>query len=353
LLVAKIQYAFRQIQNRHSTKDIEVYNAMTDTKPRIVTFESFDPTMTHIELPGNCLLYRGQPESFQVLTDRPAFYTYDDSIAKSYGTVTSYVTTRPLVLLDIRLIRSILLTVIQTATGFDSDRLTLALAYGACSLHNQIQLLNMRFRGSGDVQKRIKSMHEYYEKRKSELLPLEVPGVRVAETTNDSHALMFLKGIFHYTKIDGYIAPAMYSPYHVEKTEHIHPAELVLFNPASSGIRLANTSETTGNPLVDLEMLISTDGDAFYNQLLWGTQAIRIATVSKKRIRQKGGGKLHFDPNALDKMSEEEYRKLEEKTKCIGPQLLGTRINLSTGSRIGATKGGRVTFKISPWIQER
>lgn len=324
---------------------------------RLVKFGDFEPVMTLITLPSNCILHRGQKITHPILTSRPAYYTYNVDVARGYGHVQTYVTTRQLVLLDLRFIRGILQEFMQTATGFDQDTPTLALAYGTCTLNTQIRLLKMRYRDTNvKTADMVASMQQYLDNRTPERAPLDVQGVRVAETTNDREALMLLKSMFRDTTVDGYIAPNMQSPYHIEKTDQVHSAELVLFDPSSSGLRVMSKEERKHEySTVDLDMMICTDYKAVHQPLFWNSQKVRIPSVTSRKSQDGGARKqtkgLIFDPCALERMSETEYRALEERTRHIGPRLLDTRVHIPD-SMIGRCKRGPVTMSVSPWLNE-
>jgi hypothetical protein len=267
-------------------------------------------------------------------------------------------------LLDIRFIRSLLQTFMLSSDGFNAERLTLALAYGTCTLESQIKLVQQRYRDNlQKIEPRIASMQTFLAARAQSTTPLDVPGIRLADTTNDMEAVMLLKSIFKTSSIDGYIAPRLHSPYQREPPRTtavmasaecggvmgMHPPELVLFDPASSGLRrLVQQEKGKSYNAVKLDTLLASDGDAFYEPLFWEEHKVLISasTVS-------GGGRKPkistFDPNALDKLSEKDYNTLERRTNIIGPQLLGARIYLPTGP-VGKRIDGSVSTPTSPWI---
>jgi hypothetical protein len=306
--------------------------------------------MTTITFPVNAILFRGQDIKLPILTKRPAYYTYDQDVAGAYGPSKGYVTTRPLRLLDIRFIRSLLQTFMLSSDGFNAERLTLALAYGTCTLESQIKLVQQRYRDNiQKIEPRIASMQTFLAARARSITPLDVPGIRLADTTNDMEAVMLLKSIFKSSSIDGYIAPRLHSPYHVEKENCIHPPELVLFDPASSGLRrLVQHEKGKSYNAVKLDTLLASDGSALHEPLFWEKHKVLISAST-----HRGGGRKSkistFDPNALDKLSEKDYNTLERRTNIIGPQLLGARIYLPTGP-VGKRIDGSVSTPTSHWI---
>jgi hypothetical protein len=113
----------------------------------------------------------------------------------------------------------------------DVTSLPVILSFGLCSLEKQMALLDRRY---GD------RMSEAREAVRASLLQdalFEQPGIRVAETTNDAETMGFLQTLFQGF-VDGFISPTLSSAFHTEKDGVMIP-ELILFNPAQTGIAVA------------------------------------------------------------------------------------------------------------------
>jgi hypothetical protein len=228
----------------------------------------------------------------------------------------------------------------------------LALAYGACTLQTQIRLAKQRYKDvdKDEIDYRLVNMQTHLAAQRILVHPLEVPGIRLAETTNDVDALLLLRSLFVSSDVDGYIAPNLHSPYHTEKTGHMHPAEVVLFDPATSGLRLLKNRETGRKyNAVALDSLLLTEGLAVCQSIFWEQHKVLVPAV----VKHSGGGRTlkpgSFDPCAIDRLSEDEYRKREERARIVGPQLLGTRVHLSATDYVGKRCDGCVTMQASAW----
>lgn len=121
--------------------------------------------------------------------------------------------------------------------------LSCTLAYGLCSYKKQIDLVEHRYRDDRMTHSHIKSMKDFYDKnldsgkfdeQHTGFLVAEAQGIRIAETTNDGRVLTFLKELLG-NEIDGFIAPEMFSPYHVNNGYYTSP-EMILFDPVKSHI---------------------------------------------------------------------------------------------------------------------
>ena len=73
--------------------------------------------------------------------------------------------------------------------------------------------------------------------------PVEPQGVRIGASCLDAEAVLVLKRLFGH-EVDGYVAPRMPSPYHVETGGTMSP-EYVLFDPAKAGIEAMTQDEAT------------------------------------------------------------------------------------------------------------
>jgi hypothetical protein len=173
-------------------------------------------------------------------------YVGPEYIASSYGTVYKLITTQPLKLLDIRKLKNIVRLIITSRKSNDSKILQciryLTIAFGLCSYSVQIKLLEEYIK---DVKNLVEDKEQLasvidkinimkYTDTRNILNPLDPEGVRVAETYIDGHVMILLRDLFDDI-YDGFIAPKMFSPFHLSDKSH---EEIVIFNPIKSGIKL-------------------------------------------------------------------------------------------------------------------
>lgn len=199
--------------------------------------EPFSPAYGFIVLePNTYVYYRVYKTRFPAISERPAYYGTEQN-ANSYSgpdrTVSMFTNEKPLKLIDIRFMKDILRELF-TYDNSDPDTISVIVSFGLCSLYHQLLLAKARFGGITDGLKELK---------KTYVVGLyEQPGVRIAETTNDSYTMAFLKQLFNGF-IDGFISPIQESAFHITQHGHI-PAEIIVFNPKQSGIRMVDTSES-------------------------------------------------------------------------------------------------------------
>jgi hypothetical protein len=197
----------------------------------------FHPAYGTITMPPNKFVYyRGYDKSYPPISDKPAYYG-SLSTAKGYAdisgrTMDAFTNMFPLRLIDIRFMKDILRELFS-ANNSDSDTLPVILSLGICSLHHQCILAKERFKNP-EIKKNLKALIEYYNSNLK--TNFEQNGCRIAETTNDSITMAFLKTIFHGF-VDGFISPKQYSPFHTEKGMILN-AELIIFNPEKSQIKM-------------------------------------------------------------------------------------------------------------------
>jgi hypothetical protein len=206
----------------------------------------------YISIPPNTIMWRGFDPQYPAISDRPAYYgsqIFAQGYAKNYGTnAQPFITTRYLKLLDIRFMKVLLSQLFEyNQSSTKADIMTICsttVAFGLCSLQHQVKLVKKLYNGvykSSDS--RFDSFKKGVEQLESKINPnslYEQPGYRIAETSNDSFVMGFLQELFD-GQYDGYIAPNLYTPFHIEKRNFILNSEVVLFNPISSGIQLLKT----------------------------------------------------------------------------------------------------------------
>ncbi len=303
-----------------------------------VRFDAFEPAMSPILIPEGCVLMRGCDRRYPFPTHRPAYFTHDVEVARGYadrpGHALGYVETmRTLRVLDVRYMCSVLRVTFAKRLRVDlgsSDAIrTTTLAYGLSSLSAQLGLYRNRYReamASPDAAgmalgASMRAMQDHL--RAPDVLgefPVEVPGIRVAETTNDAAALLVLQQLLG--GIDGYVAPRTRSAFHVEQ-QGWAPAELVLFDPLASGIRAMEPAEIENLRRSDVRSLELVtlhgahasmrpvnDGDGLGVELVWmrgGAKATGRATRSSPRARASSEA---FDPCGIDRIPEAEYGRM-------------------------------------------
>lgn len=205
----------------------------------------FEPLYgTPIILPPNTLLWRGFDTRYNPIPDRYGYFS-SASIAHEYGSLPNrdigcFATTRPLKILDIRFMKSLLMRIIQTNKNdkFISDFAHTIISFGLCSLGHQILLVKQLFQDllkrNTDESRSIKlGISKMYSEWNRNAL-VEQEGIRIAETTNDGQTMAFLQELFR-GHFDGFVSPRLKTPFHVEKNGFLNP-ELILFSMKHSDI---------------------------------------------------------------------------------------------------------------------
>lgn len=228
----------------------------------ILEFDQFDPVFSVINLPADFVMLRGYSTKYSAISERPAYFTSHYDIASGYVHDSShvigvFVTTRPLRLYDLRFIYILVREYIKQRKSNRREVLasihTLTMAYGLCSFQTQMKLIEKRYATNPNLIKdQLQAMQTYLDHPTGEFNPVEVDGVRIAETSNDAYAVHVLKELFGNT-VDGYIVPKLWSPFHIEKTGSKLNAEILLFNPENAGIRLnPNVTRVTPTPIISV-----------------------------------------------------------------------------------------------------
>lgn len=244
-----------------------------------IAFNAFPTVHGPIDVPANAWFLRGlsraHATSGRVVGSRPMYFTTDFSVAQGYadaynsstggGVVHWFRTTRPLKLLDLRYIKLLFADLLQHRTAvlppgeardFKESLYTLMLAYGMCTFDLQLRLFRERYKaqlaseggGNGAPDARcaeaLRNMESHAQRwdrgdAPAWVHPVEPLGVRIGETENDAFAVLLLKDVFGCigAQVDGYIAPRMPSPYHMEKGEEIN-SECVIFDPLAAGMQM-------------------------------------------------------------------------------------------------------------------
>lgn len=205
---------------------------------------SFEPAYGLVTIPSDIVVYRGYSTKYPAISDRPAYFGAH-GIARDYARAPDYridafITQRPITVLDVRFMRHILRDVFEENPK-DVTSLPVILSFGLCSLEKQAALLDRRY------QDRLPEAREAVRATLTRDALFEQPGIRVAETTNDAETMGFLQALFQGC-VDGFISPTLSSPFHIEKGGVMTP-ELILFNPAQTGIAVAPSPPDTYAPL--------------------------------------------------------------------------------------------------------
>lgn len=307
-----------------------------------IRFDHFSTIYAPIVIPKNTILFRGYNENYPPVSDRPSYYSHDISVAEAYGNRRSvFVTTKEIKLYDLRFIRCMLNDMIDRRKGggveVTNAIYTLSLSYGLCSLNKQIELVKHRYK-NGVFAENISSLENY-----KPLLgnPCELKGVRIAETTNDTESIGLLKSQFGEIS-DGYIAPILESPFHIEKGKKMS-AELVLYNAQAAGIKLLDVDLMENKPLLNIHIDMVIAG-------LLRFQMINVQTMFADLWLMKGGGQPIpvYDPRNqhFDEMDTNSYVKLNNRCDRIMRRLTGVK-----KLQVDAFEE-RPTCKIIPWTHE-
>jgi hypothetical protein len=281
------------------------------------TFDQFDYTEEDIIIPPDTVFYRGIPTHItksNILRNKP-LYISTKEIASQYGEQVALIkTTQQLKLIDFRKMKHLLKLMLSTRPCNDNADIIkcvffFTIAFGFCSYKRQVELLKEFLKDNkdsipssslSDVADRIKKMEKaHYECRSN---PFEPEGVRVAETSIDALVMMILQEIFN-DRYDGYIAPRMFSPFHVGGMTH---EEIVLFDPKASKVEVVgDLSVVKSVPLQGVLKKLYKTLDLSYKGLLLS-------------VLEGGVGK-EIDRNIFFESSEykEAYKEVKRLTKVF------------------------------------
>ena len=309
-----------------------------------VRFDAFEPAMSPILIPEGCTFMRGYDKRFSFPTHRPAYFTHDVGVAMGYakrpGHALGHVETmRSLRVLDVRYMCAVLRVMFAKRLRVDRDSndaiRTTTLAYGLSSLAAQLELYRSRYSEAMDTPgaaglalgASMRAMQGHL--RAPDVLdefPVEVPGIRVAETTNDAEALLVLQQLLK--GIDGYVAPRTRSAFHVEQ-EGWAPAELVLFDPLAAGVRMMETAELENLKHSDVHPLALVtlrdahatmhpinDSDRLGVEPVWMRGGAKAPSRATRAARTNArSSKAAFDPCGIDRIPEAEYGRMCTRAK--------------------------------------
>jgi hypothetical protein len=149
--------------------------------------------------------------------------------------------------MDYRKLRNIMRLIVNSRC-YNDDFITecvryFTLALGLCSYKTQVAMLESFV---SQVRAKVKNPEElefvesrinymkHFDITAGQANPFEPEGVRVGETQIDANIMLFLKELLADI-CDGFIAPRMFSPFHVGDTTH---EEIVIFDPKKAGLKV-------------------------------------------------------------------------------------------------------------------
>jgi hypothetical protein len=176
-----------------------------------------------IHIPVNTVLWKAYDSAHPPISNRPTYFT-SKAIANRYvhgsvDTVSAFITTRSITVIDFNAMKSLLMRIIQMheTDEYIDDFAPLILSFGLCSLGHQIDMIK---KSSIPVPE---TMEVYYSPDSI----IEQRGVRFIDIVQNGHSMAFLREFFRYGTISGFI--------YLDENQHINP-ELIIFDPNYSGI---------------------------------------------------------------------------------------------------------------------
>ena len=349
---------------------------------KIIDFDTFPIIYGVITIPKNTILYRGFDSNYPAISDRPAYFTSNLLYANSYNTSSkhitgTFITSKEIRLYDLRYIRNILINLFTNRKSNCIDVIntcyTLTLSYGLCSLNRQIELYKERNRDSINI-KILKSLENTLTNIKNNPIldfvnPVEAGGYRYAETNNDVYSGLILKQLFttlNNHKIDGYIAPYLFSPFHVEKNNKALNPEILLFEPITSHIKHITRQKQLdyiNNNMANIHITKLLDNfneihfelngfDKITNWLQKGGNNQNSKNSDSNIIFDKGGIEYYNNIKKINKIVDKlvhgdyaEYIKYDIPTKCIDGVYIPLEIYNVKNEYTPV-----LTSKISPWL---
>jgi hypothetical protein len=356
---------------------------------RLIDFDDFPIIYGVIKIPKNTVLYRGYDTRYPVISDRPAYFTSNASYASSYSnspnhTNGTFITTKDITMYDLRYIRNILTNLFQQRKSNSTDVIntcyTLALSYGLCTLEKQLELYKIRYIDKID-QKIIDSLESTLATIKDDPIrdfinPIQAQGYRYAETNNDADSGLILRRLFTTLtnhKIDGYVSPYLFSPFHVEKMKNYLNPEILLFEPSTSGIKHVNNDkllETINKNinrinitnLLDIHNEVHFDLVGYHRIDSWiqsGGSNNHSKNSDTDIIYNRGGNKYYKRVKKINSIVDKLiYGDNAENIKRESPLYLKAKViqlkpwndDKSDGSSDSETFTPVPTVKVSPWI---
>ena len=280
---------------------------------RSFSFATFNYVDSDVHIGNNTVFYRGIDKLVpNVIRPGVPMFLGPVEIAKDYGNVYMIRTTKPIKLLDFRRLKNLMRLVITSRKNMTSVAMyskflecveMITIAFGLCSYQGQIKLIEKYTNNIKDhvdkeqfdfVSTRIANMKNTNPTHM--LNPIEPEGVRIAETQIDRKVMYIIKELFG-DLYDGYIAPKMYSPFHVGNASH---EEVLIFDPIKSGLSV----------LVDYNIPI------IHEPLpLASYHVIVLEDTHFKRTILQGGGNINDMKNEKRNDMFTDVQKVKEATK--------------------------------------
>ena len=211
---------------------------------QVFNFKKFEPFYGKLLLPPNTYLSRGHEKS-DPISDKPAFFGSQET-ADTYGlkraaegrVTSTFLTSRNLVLLDLRFIVKLLADIIEHRPN-NSDVLIgafqeMVITFGIGSFKNQIDLLerflisyNQLVEHADRLDRMKRQLRDFESRRYVNINPFEPRAERIGITNFDYNTIIYLKEIFKDV-CDGFIAPELPSGFSPSGSLQ---EEIILFNP--------------------------------------------------------------------------------------------------------------------------
>lgn len=215
------------------------------------SFDTFDYTDNYISIPQGTLFYRGITNipnkniPYEIIRDVP-IYLGSEIIAKEYGKIYKIASRSSMRLLDLRKIINIMPMILDNSNDYETCRLIM-IAFGLVPYMFQIRLFqdfNNQMISQGRIKDNaakntINEKIKYMSNFKFDNIqhnPVLTRGVRIGEQYIDGKVMLILKELFKDV-CDGYIAPKMLSPYHINDIAH---EEIVIFDPIKNQLYVVN-----------------------------------------------------------------------------------------------------------------
>ena len=194
--------------------------------------KEFDYTHGIMTLPQESIWYRAYLPNITLLTDTPLFFG-DIEVAfinTQHGNrhLGEFKCTRPLRVLDIRYVMSILPFMFCKDSPDTEMMKKITISLGLCSMEKQMRLLReLSEHEYPNLEDSIRRMEAFVslDTKPNWTNPIELRGVRIGIT--DYQVIMWLKHLFIHVA-DGIIAPALPTPFHDQSVMY---EELILFEP--------------------------------------------------------------------------------------------------------------------------
>jgi len=257
-------------------------------------------------------------EMEDILRDRPIFLGpkyiaefYSDNKKENVKVLRTISSIR---LLDLRKIMNIISMVLDYSKDKDKCALFM-IVYGLCSYKDQIQMFGNYNKSMIDMGRVKPDVIQILRDKMNYLInfkwdnfnnnPVIPRGIRIGEASLDGQVTIILKEMFQDI-CDGYIAPRLFSPYHINNIAH---EEIVIFNPKKE---LYVVSEEIKN------INIKSINDRIKENCI----SIKIDNLNmwmKKNTLNNaltGGNKEYIDKNNyLDELSNKDFKKQTTEAK--------------------------------------